>query len=118
MAAPRRSRAGARYDPAEPVLDARPKTTSVAWPHPVDERLEALVDAAIAAGERTDRREVLAALVSTTELSGPKIAKRIKTYRRMPVGDVVPAGTSVLADGRVELPNRLPGRRPGRPARG
>lgn len=104
---------GARYDVEASLLSVRTKQTSVAWPHPVDERLEALVDAAISAGERTDRREVLAALVSTTEVSGKAVARKIKQYRGMSVGAVLP-DAPVSASGQVELPNRPPGRRPGR----
>ncbi len=105
--------AGARYDAGASLLSVKTKQTSLAWPHPVDERLEALVEAAIDAGERTDRREVLAALVSTTGLSGTALARRIKRYRGMAVGAVLP-DAPVSPTGQVELPNRPPGRRPGR----
>lgn len=108
---------GARYDVDALLLDVRTKQTSLAWPHPVDERLEAMVDAAIDAGERTDRREVLAALVSTTDVSGAAMARRIKKYRAMAVGQVLP-GDDVPPSGEVELPNRPPGRRPGRAGTG
>lgn len=104
---------GARYDLDASLQEVRTKQTSLAWPHPVDERLEALVEAATDAGERTDRREVLAALVSTTELSGAKMARRIKKYRAMDVRAVVP-DVQATTGGQVELPHRPPGRRPGR----
>jgi hypothetical protein len=111
---PRRKQgSGARYNVEASLLGVKTKQTSLAWPHPVDERLEAMVDAAIDAGERTDRREILAALVSTTDVSGAALAKRIRKYRGMDVGEVLP-GPDVPPSGEVELPNRPPGRRPGR----
>ncbi|MEU9213409.1 hypothetical protein AB0D27_37270 [Streptomyces sp. NPDC048415] len=60
------------------------RTTSVLWPEDVDRRLNILVRAAAAAGERTSRAELLAALVAAAETDPEEVASLLHRYRRMP----------------------------------
>lgn len=60
--------------------------TSVSWPMDVDGRLNVLVRAATAAGERTSRAELLAALVTATEVEPEQLAEILHRYRRLLAG--------------------------------
>jgi hypothetical protein len=82
------------------------RTTSVQWPEDVDRRLNILVRAATAAGERTSRAELLAALVSIADTRPEQLAQLLHRYRRLP--------QDALADdaGHDDLPHvRAPGPR-------
>lgn len=87
------------------------RTTSVRWPENIDRRLSILVRAAAAAGERTSRAELLAALVTATNPEPEQIAALLHHYRRLPA--------DALADdeARDDLPLvRAPGPRRNPPA--
>ncbi|WP_214319040.1 hypothetical protein [Nonomuraea sediminis] len=60
------------------------RNTLVSWPHAVDDRLERLVAAGLAAGENVSRSQVLAALVASTEVSPEQVSALVRAYRRMP----------------------------------
>ncbi|MGC5007722.1 hypothetical protein [Streptomyces sp. DT203] len=60
------------------------RTTSVPWPEDIDRRLNILVRSAAAAGERTSRAELLAALVAVAETEPEELASLLHRYRRMP----------------------------------
>ncbi|MEU6071055.1 hypothetical protein ABZ864_43090 [Streptomyces sp. NPDC047082] len=64
------------------------RTTSVLWPEDVDRRLNILVRAAAAAGERTSRAELLAALVAAVEVEPEQVAALLHQYRSLP-GDAL-----------------------------
>lgn len=53
----------------------------VSLPSPLDVRLDVLVERAIEAGERTTRKEVLAALVLAAPESGDELAAMLKRLR-------------------------------------
>ena len=86
--------------------------TSVSWPMDVDGRLNVLVRAATAAGERTSRAELLAALVTAAEIEPEQLAGLLHRYRRLSA-DALDAD-----EDRDDLPVvRAPGpRRAARPA--
>ncbi|MFF0000748.1 hypothetical protein [Streptomyces avermitilis] len=82
------------------------RTTSVQWPEDIDRRLNILVRAATAAGERTSRAELLAALVAAADTQPEQLALLLHRYRRLP--------ETALADdeSREDLPQvRSPGPR-------
>jgi hypothetical protein len=62
----------------------RRRQTSVVWPKDVDRRLNILVRAAAAAGERTSRAELLAALVAAVDVEPEQVAALLHHYRRLP----------------------------------
>lgn len=61
----------------------RRRQTSVLWPEDVDRRLNILVRAAAAAGERTSRAELLAALVAAADVEPEQLAALLHHYRRL-----------------------------------
>lgn len=83
------------------------------WPVPVDDRLDRLVDRAIEAGERTNRKELLAAIVASCDLDGNALGGLLRRYRTMKVRDVLP--TQPTGQTVVHLADHRPGRRAGRP---
>ncbi len=54
------------------------------WPEDIDRRLNILVRAATAAGERTSRAELLAALVAAADTQPEQLALLLHRYRRLP----------------------------------
>lgn len=60
------------------------QVTSVSWPGVVDARLNLLVRAAAAAGERTSRAELLAALVTAIDVEPEQLAGILHRYRLLP----------------------------------
>lgn len=84
------------------------RTTSISWPADVDDRITVLVRLAAAAGERTSRAELLAAMISAAETDPQALANLLHSYRNL-------AADALLDENqRGDLPNlRMPGRRRG-----
>lgn len=84
--------------------------TSVSWPAPVDQRLDALREIAIEEGESTalSRSELLAALVTDAPAEGTALRRILERYRLAEVRDVVLGGSESDV---VVLSERRPGRR-------
>ena len=81
-------------------------------PLAVDEKLDRLRTLAVQAGERTDRKEIVAALIARCELEGPALSELLREYRTMTVRDAVP---DVPADATVlRLADHKPGPRSSR----
>ncbi|MGW8955607.1 hypothetical protein [Streptomyces sp. NPDC055709] len=62
---------------------ARRRNTLITWPDAVNERLDQLVAAGLAAGENTNRSHLLAALVVHADLSPAFVAQVLQTYRSL-----------------------------------
>jgi hypothetical protein len=62
---------------------ARRRKALVAWPDAVNERLDQLVAAGLAAGENINRSHLLAALVVNADLSPEFVAQTIQNYRSL-----------------------------------
>jgi hypothetical protein len=60
------------------------RTTSVQWPEDIDRRLNILLRTATAAGERTSRAELLAALVAAADLRPEELTALLHRYRLLP----------------------------------
>ena len=65
------------------------RQAGISWPLPVDAKLEELLDAARAVGERTSRREIVAAIIALSEFSGEELSDLLRRYRLARVGDVL-----------------------------
>jgi hypothetical protein len=92
------------------VRDCPQKQAAVAWPLPVDARLDELLAQAGAAGENTTRKELAAAIIASTRVSDARLGKLLRWYRMAKVRDLVP-----LQEGEnvVPFPRHKPGpRRP------
>jgi hypothetical protein len=74
---------------SELLRDSKDKQVSFRWAMALDQRLDALVRRAEDAGERTTRREVLAALIAHADYSGEELGDLLRALRRARVGDVV-----------------------------
>lgn len=91
---------------------SRDKQAGLRWPIAVDRQLDALVEVAIRAGERTNRKEVLAAIIATQNFDGRGVGEMLRQYRTMTVGDALP---EIPNDQRVvRLASHRPGPRPNR----
>lgn len=85
------------------------KQVGLRLPAALDDKLDRLCETAIEAGERTNRKEVVAALIAVCGLDGPALGEALRTYRTMKVRDALPsqpAGTAV-----VHLVDQKPGPR-------
>lgn len=95
------------------IRDCPQKQAAVAWPLPVDARLDELLAQADAAGEKTSRKELAAAIIASTRVSDARLGRLLRWYRTARVRDLVspPAGENV-----VPFAKHKPGpRRPGTP---
>jgi hypothetical protein len=74
------------------------KQGAVAWPLPVEAKLEALLHRAEEAGERTSRKEVVAALIAAYKGDGKKVSALVRRYRRTTVRELlaVPQSENVI----------------------
>ena len=71
------------------------RQAGISWPLPVDAKLEDLLKAARSVGERTSRREIVAAIVAMANFSGDELSRLLRDYRLARVGDVLqPSDTS------------------------
>jgi hypothetical protein len=93
----------------ELLRDTRDKQVSFRWPMAVDQRLDALVARADEAGERTNRRELIAALIADADRTGEQLGELLRRYRRSRVGEVVLDAD--LRDNLVVLASYKPGPR-------
>lgn len=69
---------------------SRDRQVGLRLPMAVDEKLDRLRDAAQGAGERTDRKELVAALIAVCDLDGPALGEVLRRYRTMTVRDALP----------------------------
>ena len=81
----------------------------IRWPLAVGQILDLLVAAAEEAGERTSRKELLAALVATQKHDGAALGRALKRYRKMSVGDAL--GVEAGGQAVVQLVRHGPGPR-------
>lgn len=80
---------GDEVDRAERIVTSRDKQVGLRLPLAIDQRLDALLARAVEAGERTTRRELLAAIVLAVESSGEDLGQMLRAYRRATVGDAL-----------------------------
>ncbi|HVU60203.1 MAG TPA: hypothetical protein VHD58_00945 [Mycobacteriales bacterium] len=90
------------------IRETPQKQAAIAWPLPIDERLDQLLQQADAAGENTTRKELAAAVIATTSLTDAQLGKMLRQYRTMRVAEllVAPTGSNVISISR-----KKPGRR-------
>ena len=93
------------------LRESRDKQVGLRMPLAVDQRLDALVARATAAGERTTRRELLAAILCGTDLDGRELGEALRRFRTMTVGEAI---LDVDIENVVELVSHTPGPRAAR----
>ncbi|MHA4815842.1 hypothetical protein ACXZ65_15980 [Streptomyces aculeolatus] len=90
----------------EHVFQSERRRTLLEWPSLIDERLEILIRAAVAAGEPVSRAQMLAALVAQTDADPDDVADTVRSYRRLRCTDFA------VGNDRDDLPRvRHTGRR-------
>lgn len=93
----------------ERVCDSRDKQVGLRWPSVVDAHLDRLLANAYDSGERTNRKELLAAIVATSQFSGEDLRSMLQNYRLMRVRDLLPPSQS--DEGVIRLSANRPGPR-------
>jgi hypothetical protein len=91
------------------LRDCPEGNVGLAFPLPISDRLDALVALAEAAGDRTNRKELLASLILATSPIGQELAAALRNYRRATARDARIDGKS---SSTILLPSRRPGPRP------
>jgi hypothetical protein len=84
------------------------KQGAVAWPFPIEAKLDVLLRRAEEAGERTNRKEVVAALISEFTGDGEDLSELLRRYRRITVRELLPQSENVID----MTQRRKPGPRP------
>lgn len=100
---------GVRLGVDDVVANVVFKAASIAWPFPIDRRLDQLVDLANQAGANTRRNELAAALLAVAPINGDSLLQLVVDYRQRRVREVV-LGVSETAQ-VIELRRYPPGRR-------
>lgn len=75
--------------PGERLDNSRDRQVSFRLPLALDQRLDALAQRAVDAGERTNRREILSALLFSANHDGEALGVMLRAYRRAAVRDAV-----------------------------
>lgn len=94
--------------PRERLDSSRDRQMSFRLPLALDQRLDALVQRAVNEGERTNRRELLAALVYACDLDGDRLSSMLRAYRKATVADAV---LDLPADNVLSFQRHSPGPR-------
>ena len=78
----------------ENLSRSRDRQVGMRLPIALDQKLDHLLAAAVGAGERTNRKELVAALIATCELDGAALGEVLRRYRTMTVRDALPESPS------------------------
>jgi hypothetical protein len=84
-----------RLDPAVPLKGCPEQQVGVSLPSPLNARLTALVAAAEANGERTTRKELLAALVLAAPSDGAELGGLLREFRSASARQACVEGSSL-----------------------
>jgi hypothetical protein len=87
------------FNPETRLTACQQRSVTIGLPGPLNERLDRLVDLADEEGARTNRKELLAALVLAAPESGAQLDELVRTYRKARARDAAVAEdlSSVLA---------------------
>jgi hypothetical protein len=76
-----------RFPPDTPLLHCGERRVGLDLPPPIDARIDALRQEVEAAGERTNRKELVAALLLAAPSDAEELARLLKRYRLARVRD-------------------------------
>jgi hypothetical protein len=102
------------HRPDDSLPEAAAFQISFVIPGPLSARLDALVNRAYEAGERTNRKELLAALILAAPEGEERLRRLLRRYRTAAVADAFLPGedpATFLKPSRPRGPRRPPGRR-------
>jgi hypothetical protein len=91
----------------QPLCRSQDKQFGMRWPIAVDEHLDKLVNLINTGTDRTNRKELVAALIAATSPSADQLVGALRRYRSMQVSDLL---ADSAADSDVIY---IAGRRPG-----
>lgn len=74
---------------SEKLVASKDRQANVRWPIALDDRLDGLVRRANEAGDRTNRRELLAALLFGADFTGDALRELLTSYRTATVGQAL-----------------------------
>lgn len=97
-----------------PLSECPEKRIGVSLPAPISERLDELVALAEEAGERTNRKELLASLILAAPAAGEDVSALLRSYRLTPARNARLSGND--GDQIIVIRSYRPGPRP-RPRR-
>ncbi len=92
----------------ERLRDSRRQATSMSLPLAVHHRLDLLAEAA--ADVNASRGEIIAMLIAEADPDPAELERRVLAFRKMTVGEVLPAQERVAEGDQVVVPLRTPGR--------
>ena len=95
-------------DPKDRLDQCVAKGAALTWPIPLDEHLDRLRERVESVGERTNRRELAAALLFAAPKDADELAVLLKRYRTATVADL---GLVVTGENIIELARHKPGPR-------
>lgn len=96
--------------PQTPLPSCPERSIGLSLPVPINARLDLLVELAEQAGERTNRKEIVAACILGSPDTADELVRWLHTYRRSPADSVYTSGAK-LGD-VLELRPARPGPRP------
>lgn len=92
------------------VITSPEKQGAVAWPLPIEAKLEALLRRTEEVGERTSRKEIVAALIAAADNDGENMSMLLRSYRTITVRELL--GVSEDENVIPITERRKPGPRP------
>ena len=78
-----------RLDLGEKLIEAEETNAAIDWPVALHHRVDQLVSLAVSEGERTTRKELVAALVLAAPESGEELSLLLRTYRKAVARDAL-----------------------------
>ena len=92
------------------VIMSPEKQGAVSWPLPIEAKLEVLLRRAVDAGERTSRKEIVAALIAAADFDDDSMSTLLRGYRKITVRELldIPQSENVIPISQ----GRKPGPRP------
>ena len=98
-------------DPSTRLTHAKDRQFGFRWPLALDQRLDDLVERATDAGEKTNRRELLAALLLDAAYDGEDLGRLLRRYRTSSVRDAMLVPGEGVDGDVIEFPRHKPGPR-------
>ena len=99
-----------RLEPDRPLRAAPERSVGLSLPAPISARVDALVAVIEQHGERTNRKELIAALILAAQAEADDLAAAIRRYRRALIRDALLDPESAIV--ALDLPPQKPGPRP------
>ena len=99
----------AQIAPETPLPSCPERSVGLSLPLPISARLDLLVALAEQAGERTSRKEIVAACILASPDGAEELVRWLHVYRRSPADSVYTSGSKLEG---LELGRARPGPRP------